>query len=233
MVLLLLRYQLLSEAQKLFVWLLFCALLQTVFDPITLCSSEITEVDGWAGSKVNGSSGSGGSDDPNKNLPLSSIPEDAPENSFLEWLMDVLNRNRIALCNVVGDNGTFIIVLAGGVTIIIVAGIAILSGSSIVVDTYAEVRYNQGLFRTVGRFGDDSSQTMETLKRNATIVGEAAQKTAESSQQFAESSTQVGALAHSLSQTDGFLVGCLVGGAGVGAVVLIVFRPSTLLRLMR
>lgn len=165
-----------------------------------------------------GASGSGSGGDPNKNLPR--IPEDGVENgnTFLEWFLHLLNQNRVALSHGVGNNGTFVIFCVGGTFIVVVSGVAIVSGSVLVLDRIGEYFYNQGLFRTVQSFSE-----------NAERFTNASEKIAAASERIGVSASHFGTLAQYASQQDGFIVGCIFGGV-LGIVVL---RPSLLLHFRR
>jgi hypothetical protein len=196
-----------------FVWVIVCMMLySTFFHDFVLCSSEISET------FSSGASGSGGADDPNKNLP--SIPEDGIENgnTFLEWLLNLLNQNRVALGHVVGDNGTFVIFCLGGTFIVVVSGVAIVSGSVLVLDRVGEYFYDQGLFRTAQSFS-------ENVERFTT----ASEKIGTASERIGVSASHFGTLAQWAGQQDGFVIGCIFGGA----LVIVAIRPSLLLHFRR
>lgn len=182
------------------------------FHDITFCASEIVE--------ALGASGSGG-DDPNERLPVN-VGGAVNGEDFLEWLLRVLNQNRLALSHVIGDNGTAVVFCAGGAFIVVIAGVGIVTGSVLVLDRVGEHLFNQGFYTTLANI----EQSSTNVAAASTKAGDAIANTASSIQTV---TSQLSTAVHLLEQQDGFVIGCTIGAT----VAVVILRPSVLFRLAR
>ena len=194
-----------------------------------------------------GAFGSGGpGDDPNKNLP--GIPEDTSSRneSFLEWLNRVLNQNRMAVVHVVGDNGGLVIFGVGGMTFLVVTGVAICTGSFFPLNSVYQGQFNRSLFdfvsetagyiRQVSESAARAAANSDTVAANSGVVAEAIQSGSSTLQSSGSALTGFVSTLNDLlaqltngSSQNGFILGVAVGGA----MVVFVFRSAHVLRQMR